>query len=86
MNSDQIYSALTEIFNDVFFLDDITLRPEMTAKDIEGWDSYKQIEILVASEERFGIKFTSLEVNDFRCLGDLAALIQAKILDEAPHA
>ena len=47
----EIYGDLTEIFHDVFMRDDIVLSPELTAKQVQGWDSFKQIEIVLASEE-----------------------------------
>ena len=42
----EIYGGLTEIFHDVFMRDDLVLTPELSAKDVKGWDSFKQIEII----------------------------------------
>ena len=42
-----IYRALTEIMHDVFLRDDIVLTPTLAAKDVAGWDSFKQIEIVI---------------------------------------
>ncbi len=74
----EIYAALTDIFDDVFLRDDIVLTPEMTAKQIKGWDSFKQIEIIITSEEKWGIKFNTRELDSLRCVGDLAKLIETK--------
>ncbi len=74
----EIYSALSEIFADVFLRDDIKLSPELTAKQVQGWDSFKQIEIIMASEEKWGIKFNTRELDSLRCVGDLAKLVGAK--------
>jgi acyl carrier protein len=76
--SPEAYAALSEIFSDVFLRDDIELKPDLTAKDVEGWDSFKQIEIIIAVEERFGIKFNTKELDSLKSLGDLAGLIVAK--------
>jgi acyl carrier protein len=73
-----IYSALTEIFRDVFLRDDIVLTPDLTAKQVKGWDSFKQIEIIMASEEKWGIKFNTRELDSLRCVGDLAKLVGTK--------
>jgi acyl carrier protein len=73
-----IYSGLTEIFHDVFMRDDITLSPELTAKQVQGWDSFKQIEIIMASEEKWGIKFNTRELDSLRCVGDLATMVVSK--------
>ncbi len=74
----EIYRALTEIFHDVFLRDDIVLKPELTATQVQGWDSFKQIEIIMASEERWGIKFNTRELDSLRCVGDLATMIATK--------
>jgi acyl carrier protein len=73
-----IYVFLTDTFHDVFMRDDIVLKPELTAKDVEGWDSFKQIEIVLATEERFGIKFNTREVDSLQSVGDLVRLVAAK--------
>jgi|HubBroStandDraft_5_1064220.scaffolds.fasta_scaffold880002_2 acyl carrier protein len=73
-----IYAALTEIFNDVFMRDDMQLTPTLTARDVPGWDSFKQIEIMVSIEERFGIKLNTREIDSMKCVGDLATVIAAK--------
>jgi acyl carrier protein len=74
-----IYGALTEIFQDVFMRGDLALKPELTAKDVAGWDSFKQIEIVLAAEEKFGIKFSTRELDSLRNVGDLVRVISAKI-------
>ncbi len=73
----EVYSALNEIFADVF-LRDIALSPDLTAKQVQGWDSFKQIEIIMACEEKWGIKFGTRELDALRCVGDLATMIGAK--------
>ena len=74
----KIYEDLTEIFNDVFMRDDMQLTPELSAKDVAGWDSFKQIEIMVSVEERFGIKLNTREIDSLRNVGDLAEVIAKK--------
>jgi acyl carrier protein len=74
----RIYSELTEIFNDVFMKDDMQLTPALSAKDVQGWDSFKQIEIMVSVEERFAIKLNTKEIDSLKCVGDLAAVIARK--------
>jgi acyl carrier protein len=74
-----IYQTLTEIFHDVFVREDIQLRPDLKAADVEGWDSFKQIEIIVAAEQRFGIRLNSREMDSLTCVGDLARVIEQKL-------
>ena len=77
-DSTKIYADLTEIFNDVFMVDDMKLTPELTAKDVKGWDSFKQIEIMVSVEERFNIKLSTREIDSLKNVGDLADVIAKK--------
>lgn len=74
----EIYSGLTEIFHDIFVRDTITLKPETTAADVEGWDSFKQLEIVLAAEARWGVRFSTRELDGLACVGDLAQAIAAK--------
>jgi len=76
MTDDAIYSDLTEIFHEVFDNDAITLRPELTARDVDGWDSFKQVEILIAVQERFGLKLHSREIDGLKNVGDLVDVIR----------
>ncbi|MBV9555251.1 MAG: acyl carrier protein [Alphaproteobacteria bacterium] len=78
MTEPEVYQALTTIFRDVFLSDDLDLKPELSAKDVPEWDSFKQIEIIIAAEERFGIKFRTRELDSLNNVGDLARLIAAK--------
>ena len=78
MAESDIYPALTEIFQDVFMRDGMTLTPELTAKDVPGWDSFKQIEIIIALEEKYRIKFHTRELDNLSNVGDLARTVAAK--------
>lgn len=78
MTEAEIYAALTDIFRDVFLDEGLVLTPTLAAGDVAGWDSFKQIEILIASEERFAIKFTTRELDGLMNVGDLVRVIEAK--------
>ena len=78
MTDQEIYSVLSEVFQDVFLRDDIALTPDLTAKDVKGWDSFKQIEIVYTVEERFSIKLNAREIEALKSVGDLAAVIARK--------
>lgn len=74
-----IYDGLTEIFRDLFLRDDLMATPELTAQDVAGWDSFRHIEIMMAAEERWAIKFSTRELDGLRSVGDLARVIGEKI-------
>jgi acyl carrier protein len=78
MNEAEIHAGLNEIFREVFLRDDIELRPELNAKDVPGWDSFKQIDIILAVEARYNIKLTTREIDALHNVGDLVFVIAAK--------
>jgi len=78
MQEGDVYKGLTEIFRDVFMKDDLELKPELTARDVPGWDSFKQIEIIIGVEEKYGIKFHTRDLDALRNVGDLARTVMAK--------
>lgn len=78
MTEPQIYEKLTTIFHDVFLRDDIVLSAELSAREVPDWDSFKQIEIIIAVESEFGIKFGTREMDGLKNVGDLVQLIAVK--------
>jgi acyl carrier protein len=78
MDDTEIYSALTDIFQEVFMRDDMKISRDLSAKDVNGWDSFKQIEIIIAAEEKFGIKFHTRELDSLSNVGDLVRVIASK--------
>ena len=79
MDQDAIIAELTEIFHDLFGDDSIVLAPDTTAEDVDGWDSIKHISLIVAVEDRFGIKFRTSEIEGLANVGDLARAIGEKL-------
>jgi len=79
MTEPEIYAALTEIFRELFNRDNMVLTPELSAKDVKGWDSFRQVEIVLATEEWFGIKLHARDLDRQRNVGDLAAVIARKL-------
>ncbi len=71
--------ALTEVFRQVFADPEITLTPDTTAKDVDGWDSMSHVNLIMAVENRFNIRFNQKEVMGFRNVGDLARCVDSKL-------
>lgn len=71
--------TLNGIFQTIFEDDTIRIRPEMTANDIEGWDSLSHVNLIVAVEAKFNIRFTQKELLRFKNIGDLLASIENKV-------
>jgi acyl carrier protein len=73
-----IEEKLTGIFRMVFDNEDITLRPDMTANDVDGWDSLAHVNLILAVEKGFGIRFSQKELLTFKNVGDLLRSIETK--------
>ena len=79
MQQQDIYALLTTIFHDLFDDDSIVLNPGLTAADVPEWDSFNHINLIVAIEARFGVKFQTAELESMQTVGHLADLIQSKL-------
>lgn len=79
MDREALYVKLNEVFRDVFDDDSIVVCDTTTADDIEDWDSLEHINLVVAVEKKFGIKFNMGEVNNFKNVGEMVDAILLKI-------
>lgn len=78
MTAPEIYARLTPVFHDVFDDDSIRLSPQLTAKDVDGWDSLTHIRLLLSIERALKVKFSTTEIGRLENVGDLVTLIQAR--------
>jgi acyl carrier protein len=78
MRQDEIFAALTEVFCDMFKVEDIVRTSELSTNDVDGWDSLSNINLIVAIEQRFGFKTRSQEMEQLNNIGDLVRLIETK--------
>ena len=78
MERTDIFERLNEIFIDVLDLDECELTDETSANDIEEWDSLSHIQLIVAIEKQFKIKFNSKELMEWKTVGDMIDCICSK--------
>ena len=78
MQREKILEEITTIFRDVLDNEEILLTVETTASDIDGWDSLAHIQLVVAFENHFNIRFTSSEIQSWDNVGAIVEAIQAK--------
>lgn len=78
MTPDQILHKLNEVFQEVFDDDDLEIKPEYSAEDVDGWDSLTHIRMLLTVERIFGVKFSTSEVGHLQTVADLVKLVQSK--------
>lgn len=79
MTLEEIFEGLNEVFRDVFDDEDITVNENTTSNDIEDWDSLEHINLIVAVEKKFGMKFSMGEVTTMKNVGEMAEIIKDRI-------
>lgn len=82
MERNEIIFQLNEIFEDIIDEGTVTLKEETTAKDVDGWDSLTNIQLIVAIEKSFNIRFTSEEITNWKNIGEM---IDSLILKKNEH-
>ena len=80
LNKDQIIEKLNSIFHKVFNNSSIVINDNLTAKDVENWDSLTHIQLILEIEKVFKIKFALSELQELENVGQLINFISAKLL------
>jgi acyl carrier protein len=73
-----ILMKLTEVFREVFADDSLVLSREMTATDIEGWDSLAHITLMLSVQRAFQVRLSALESSQLQNIGALIELLHSK--------
>lgn len=79
MTREEVYEKLNEVFQNVFDDDTIEVNDATTANDIEDWDSFEHINLVIAVEKCFGIKFTVGEANEMKNVGEMVDILLSRI-------
>lgn len=79
MDINEILNQVNSIFIDVLDNDDININPDTTANNIDEWDSLTHIQLVVAIEKHFKIRFTASEIQGFKNVGEMCEGIKNKI-------
>lgn len=79
MLREEVYERLNGVFRDIFDDEDITVNDTTSAEDIEDWDSLEHINLVVAIEKEFNIKFNMSEVNKFNNVGEMVDVIIRRV-------
>jgi acyl carrier protein len=80
MTDQEVLAQLQEIFEDVF-LEPVEVAPELTADDVDEWDSMLHISLVVAVEKSFKVRFSTGEVELTQNIGELMQLIKKHLAD-----
>ena len=79
MKKEEIYERLNSVFRDVFDDDSIVVNETTTSNDIEDWDSLEHINLVVAVEQEFGMKFNMNEVTTMKNVGEMVDIIISRV-------
>ena len=71
-------SRLTGIFRTLFNDPTLELRDELTARDVDGWDSLNHVNLMILIEDEFRVRFTTSEVSSLQDVGELKRLLATK--------
>ena len=75
MSREEVFSRLTKIFREVFDDENIELREDTTAVDIDDWDSFEHVNLIVGIEDEFSLKIPADRVLAIQNVGEMADLI-----------
>ncbi len=78
MASQDTYDDLTSVMQDTFKNPDLKAAPDLTARDVKGWDSLAHIRFILQVERKFRVKFATSEISRFKNVGELADMIERK--------
>ncbi len=82
MTEVEVIAKLEQVFRDIFDEEELTINNETTAEDIEDWDSLAHINLVVAIEKEFDVKFALGELQALRNVGDMVDLVIRKSIKE----
>jgi len=74
-----IRALLNDIFRDTFDDESIEVHDAMTAADVDEWDSLNHINLILAVERGFGVRFLTSEIGNLANVGEFIALLKAKL-------
>ena len=83
MEETQIYDKLSDIFRQVFDDDSIILSPQLSAKDVDGWDSLTHLRLILTVEKAFKIRFSTTDIANLKNVGELATLIASRLKQQS---
>jgi acyl carrier protein len=79
MELEEIITEVNKIFIEVLDNEDVKVEYKTTSSDIEEWDSLNHIQLVVAIEKHFKIRFTAAEIIDFNNVGEMCEAIKEKL-------
>lgn len=79
MNREEIFEEVQTIFRNVFDDEELIISDGTNSEDIEDWDSLEHINLVVAMEKKFNLKFDIKEVGTLKNVGEMVDLIERRL-------
>ncbi len=79
MTRQEILDQLTDIFQDILDVDDLEVTDSLKADDVDEWDSLSHIQLIVAIEKHWKIKFNAREIMTWQNVGQMVDTIVQRI-------
>jgi len=79
MNREQLFDRIQNIFRDIFDDENLIIEDITNAADIDEWDSLNQINLVVAIEQEFKVKFNFQELSQLKNVGEMVDLTMQKL-------
>jgi acyl carrier protein len=79
MDKSEVLIKLTTLFKTIFSNNSLVLTDELTANDVENWDSLTHMLLITEIENSFSIKFKLKDLNKMRNVGDMVDIIISKL-------
>jgi acyl carrier protein len=79
MDKAQVLAEVSEIIRDVLDLPNLAVTMSTSAENVEGWDSFNHINIVVAVEAHFRVKIHTAEIEELKNVGELVDLLHQKL-------
>lgn len=79
MTREEILNEISNVFADTLDEDKIALTESSTADEVEGWDSLTHVQLVVAVERKFKVRFTAKEIQSWKNVGEMIDSITSKL-------
>lgn len=79
MTREEILNEISKVFADTLDEDKVTLTESSTADEVEGWDSLTHVQLVVAVERKFKVRFTAKEIQSWKNVGEMIDSITSKL-------
>ena len=78
MTTSEVYQRLTTVLQEVFDDDELEAKPDLSASDVDGWDSLKHLRLILSVQDAFHVSFSAAEIGNLKNIGELAKLVEDK--------